>query len=75
MGVRTAEKTYQEDIRGCMAPVVMVSTRTRNGMTESTLWCEEKGVNQCTARLCAQTTSTKALMGSTQSISVSMACA
>jgi hypothetical protein len=41
----------------------MVSTRRRNGMIDRTLWWEEKGMNQCTTRLWAQTRSTKTLIG------------
>lgn len=62
--------TNREKIRGIMSPLVMVSTRMRNGMMDRTLWWEENGVNQCTARLCTQTTRTRMLIGRTQSISV-----
>lgn len=55
--------TYRVMIRGIIAPLVMVSTRRRNGMMDSTLWCEENGMNQCTTRLWAQTNKTKTLMG------------
>lgn len=68
-------KSYREKIRGIMCPLVIVSTSIKNGITDSTLWCDENGVSQCTARLCTQTTSTRLLIGSTHSMSVRIECA
>ena len=69
------EVAYLLITRGIMVPAVSVSTRTMKGATERTLWCEEKGVSQCTARLWTQTTKTGMLMGSTQSMRTKMECA
>jgi hypothetical protein len=57
-----------------MRPVLSVSTRNIYGIMERMLWCEEKGVSQCTARFRIQTTRTGRLMGKTHSIMVRMDC-
>lgn len=54
--------------RGTIVPVVMASTSRINGMTDSTLWWEENGINQCTTRLCAHTSRTRMLIGRIHSI-------
>jgi hypothetical protein len=66
---------YRVVTLGTIDPVVIVSTRRMNGMMDSTLWCDENGMNQCTTRLCAQTRRTRILMGRTQSIKMNIECA
>lgn len=58
-----------------MAPVVRVSTRRMKGIIDNTLWWEEKGVNQCTARLWPQTMRTGMFIGRIQSIRMRIECA
>lgn len=74
MAKKRMEVTWRKRVvmRGIIAPEVMVSTSRRKGMMERTLWCEEKGMNQCTTRLCAQTRRTSTLIGKIQSIRISM---
>lgn len=62
--------TYRKPplICGIILPVVMFSTRRMKGMMDKTLWCDEKGVSQCTARFRIQTARIGKLIGSTQSI-------
>lgn len=57
---------------GTIIPLDKVSTRSMKGIIDKTLWCDENGVSQCTARLWIQTTSTGRLIGKTQSISISI---
>ena len=79
-GIRGAEgggkkKTYFVVTLGIIFPLVRVSTRSINGIMDKTLWCDENGVSQCTARLCTQTSKTNMLIGSTQSMRIRMECA
>ena len=62
--------TYFEVTLGTIFPHVKVSTSIMNGIIDKTLWCDENGVNQCTARLCTQTSRTGILIGKTQSIRI-----
>ena len=60
--------TYRFVILGIIAPPVNDSTSSMKGIMDKTLWWDEKGVSQCTARLCTHTTRTGILMGRTHSI-------
>ena len=67
--------TYLEVTLGTIFPLVNVSTSRMNGIIDKTLWCDENGVSQCTARLCTQTTRTGPLIGSSQSMRIRIECA
>lgn len=64
--------TYRVVFRGIIAPFVKVWTSKINGIMDKTLWCDENGVNQWTARLWAQTIRTGTFIGRTQSIRTRM---
>lgn len=66
--------TYLEVTLGIIFPQVRVSTRRIKGIIDKTLWWEEKGVSQWTAKLCTQTTKTGRLMGRTQSMRMKIEC-
>lgn len=66
---------YLDVTLGIIPPPVSVSTRRINGIMDKTLWCDEKGVSQCTARLWTQTTRTGRFIGRTQSMRMRMECA
>lgn len=65
-------QAYFEVTLGIIFPLVNVSTRRMKGIIDKTLWCEENGVSQCTARLCTQTTRTGPLIGRSQSMRIRM---
>ncbi len=67
-------ETYRVVSLGTMAPVLSISTKRMYGRTERRLWGVEKGVSQCTARLCIQTTSTGMLIGKIQSMRTNIEC-
>lgn len=69
------EGTYFVVTLGTIFPPVSVSTRRINGIIDKTLWCDENGVSQCTARLCTQTTRTGPFIGSSQSMRIRIECA
>ena len=71
-GVRREGDSHLIVILGIIVPPVNVSTSTRKGIMDKTLWCDENGVSQCTARLCTQTTSTGRLIGRIQSMRMRM---
>jgi hypothetical protein len=62
--------TYRVLTRGIILPVLRVSTSRMKGMIERMLWCDEKGVSQCTARLRIHTTNTGRLMGRIHSMRI-----
>lgn len=66
---------YRVVTLGIMLPPVRVSTSRMNGIMDKTLWWDEKGVSQWTARLWTHTTRTGMLIGSTQSMRMRMECA
>ena len=66
--------TDLEGTRGIILPQVRVSTRRMKGIMDKTLWWEEKGVSQCTARLCTQTTRTGMLIGRMHSMRMRIEC-
>lgn len=69
-----ATSTYLEVTLGIIFPQVRVSTRRIKGIIDKTLWWEENGVSQWTAKLCTQTTKTGRLMGRTQSMRMRIEC-